>query len=247
MPNGPPTLGANPSVTPTIDATPSVTPTLDVTLTATPTEAPLGTPGPNALVYQGFWSGEAHGELRSSDWFGNRSWTTSLGMLVSDGAPATSPAFAQPMLPGGLPQVASARSYAVEAQFGLTGTHEHSGFGVYVRGTAMGPPPPAEPGRWRAGLAEGHAFLLGETAYPGGGTPADLLIPKSIVNAPFSPAGEWLTMRLEARPHHYTLLIDGKRVLDVDDARYAQGTEVGVWADNAPVRVRDFRLYTLAN
>ena len=101
-------------------------------------------------------------------------------------------------------------------------------------------------GRWRGGLADGHAFLLGEDDLPGGATPADLLIAKSVANAPFASDNEWVTIRLEARASHYTLLIDGHRVLDVEDVRYGQGTQVGLWADHAPVRVRDFRLYTLS-
>jgi len=41
-------------------------------------------------------------------------------------------------------------------------------------------------------------------------------------------------------------VIDGRRTLDVEGARWAAGTGLGLWTDHAAVRVRDFRLDTLS-
>jgi hypothetical protein len=70
-------------------------------------------------------------------------------------------------------------------------------------------------------------------------------VPKSLDSVEFSPGTAWVTLRFEARDTHYTLAANGRTLIEVDDARYTSGTDIGVWADSTPVKVRDFRLYTL--
>ena len=75
-------------------------------------------------------------------------------------------------------------------------------------------------------------------------TPADLLLVKALATTLLSPGDRWVTYRLEAHDTHVAFGVDGHVILQLDDARFWVGDDIGLWADHAAIRVRDFRLYT---
>ncbi len=210
-----------PQLTPTPEETATPTPTATTTPTATPTATPTITPTPTATATPtpppaGTVLYETDWSGGLGDWKGGPDWQVVGGTLVND---ATRPSLS--LL--GPPARSPVTNYAVEAQIMRLGG---DGFGVYVRHTDN------EQG-YLAGLYLTFAMISARQPF------------NSFASSEFKNRDGWHTYRLEVRGNTFTMSIDGQRAFEASDDRYQTGTQFGLWAVNAEIRVRSFKIIAL--
>jgi hypothetical protein len=205
--------------TPTASATASTTPT--VTATATASATPTITPTPTATATPtpspaGTVLYETDWSGGLGDWIGTADWQVVDGTLVNDGS-RPSLSLLGPRTRGPV------TDYAVEAQILRVGG---DGLGVFVRR--------AEDQRgYLAGLYLNFAMISGREPF------------NSFASREFKNRDGWHTYRLEVRGNNFRLAIDGLRLFEASDDRYSTGTQFGLWAQNAEIRVLSFKIIAL--
>jgi hypothetical protein len=173
---------------------------------------------PGTVLFQAGWPAEP--EERPTR--GNTGWRTTAGRLITHGdtgrferVDVTTPV---------------GRSAAIEAQ--MQGNPEQGAFGLWSQ---------RQYGTYRVGYTSGTVFLVADSTATGF-TPADILLPRAVATAEFSPGDGWHTYRFEAGRTRFRLLVDGVLLIDVEDERFPGEVANGVWTDGAWAVVRDYRV-----
>jgi len=130
----------------------------------------------------------------------------------------------------------SVTSFAVQATMQGLGPggpeSDPTGFGLVIRQRPAAPNMSVRGGSFFSGsLANNNPELAWNGDTVGGAT--------------FQPHRSWHLYRLEVRPSLYTLLIDGKEVVEYPIADYAHPTNAGIFSAYYRIRVKSFTVFSL--
>jgi hypothetical protein len=152
--------------------------------------------------------------------------------------------------PSAQPQVVAADGKAVTASgflhtdrsyanFDLTAefhSETNTNSGIFIRCAAG--QPMSQTSCYEVNISDNHA------AYPTG----SIVGLRSTLPARAATAGNWSTMEISARGAHIVVKVDGKTVLDVQDAKFASGVialQAGGPNGPGPIQFRHLRIHTL--